>query len=66
MTIVVGTVGTHAINGALYAKMPYDMVKDFAPVTLLATTPNLLVINNDVPAKNARRIHRPRQDAKAR
>ena len=50
-TIVVGTVGTHAINGALYAKMPYDMVKDFAPVTLLATTPNLLVINNDVPAK---------------
>jgi tripartite-type tricarboxylate transporter receptor subunit TctC len=52
LTIVVGTVGTHAINGALYAKMPYDMVKDFTPVTLLATTPNLLVINNDVPAKN--------------
>ena len=52
LTIVVGTVGTHAINGALYAKMPYDMVKDFAPVTLIATTPNLLVINNDVPAKN--------------
>jgi tripartite-type tricarboxylate transporter receptor subunit TctC len=51
LTIVVGTVGTHAINGALYAKMPYDMVKDFAPVTLLATTPNLLVINNEVPAK---------------
>ena len=50
-TIVVGTVGTHSINGALYAKMPYDMVKDFAPVTLLATTPNLLVINNDVPAR---------------
>src|SRR3982751_291086 len=51
LTIVVGTVGTHAINGALYAKMPYDMVKDFTPITLLATTPNLLVINNDVPAK---------------
>ena len=51
-TIYVGTVGTHAINGALYAKMPYDMVKDFTPVTLLATTPNLLVINNDVPARN--------------
>ncbi|MGZ8259684.1 MAG: Bug family tripartite tricarboxylate transporter substrate binding protein, partial [Caldimonas sp.] len=49
--IVVGTVGTHSINGALYSKMPYDMVKDFAPVTLLATTPNLLVVNNDVPAK---------------
>ncbi len=51
-TIVVGTVGTHSINGALYVKMPYDMVKDFALVTLLATTPNLLVVNNDVPAKN--------------
>ena len=51
LTIVVGTVGTHAINGALYARMPYDMVKDFAPVTLLATTPNMLVVNNDVPAK---------------
>ena len=49
-TIVVGTVGTHSINGALYTKMPYDMVKDFAPVTLLATTPNMLVVNNDVPA----------------
>ena len=52
LTIYVGTVGTHAINGALYAKMPYDMVKDFAPITLLATTPNLLVVNNDVPARN--------------
>jgi tripartite-type tricarboxylate transporter receptor subunit TctC len=51
-TVVLGTVGTHSINGALYTKMPYDMVKDFAPVTLLATTPNMLVINNDVPAKN--------------
>ena len=51
-TIVVGTVGTHSINGALYTKMPYDMVKDFTPITLLATTPNMLVVNNDVPAKN--------------
>jgi tripartite-type tricarboxylate transporter receptor subunit TctC len=50
-TIVVGTVGTHSINGALYAKMPYDMVKDFTPVTLLATTPNMLVVHNGVPAK---------------
>jgi tripartite-type tricarboxylate transporter receptor subunit TctC len=51
-TIVVGTVGTHSINGAMYSKMPYDMVKDFTPITLLATTPNMLVVNNDVPAKN--------------
>jgi tripartite-type tricarboxylate transporter receptor subunit TctC len=51
-TMVMGTVGTHSINGALYAKMPYDMVKDFSPITLIASTPNLLVVNNDVPAKN--------------
>lgn len=50
--LVVGTVGTHAINGALYQKMPYDMVKDFTPVTLLATTPNMLVVHNNVPVKN--------------
>jgi tripartite-type tricarboxylate transporter receptor subunit TctC len=50
-TLVVGTVGTHSINGALYAKMPYDMVRDFAPVSLVATTPNMLVVNNEVPAR---------------
>jgi tripartite-type tricarboxylate transporter receptor subunit TctC len=55
-TIVVGTVGTHSINGALYPKMPYDMVKDFAPVSLVATTPNMLVINNEVPAKTLREL----------
>lgn len=49
--LVVGTVGTHAINGALYAKMPYDMVKDFTPVSFLASTPNMLVVHNEVPAK---------------
>jgi tripartite-type tricarboxylate transporter receptor subunit TctC len=45
-------VGTHSINGALYKKMPYDMVKDFVPVSHVASTPNLLVVNNDVPARN--------------
>jgi tripartite-type tricarboxylate transporter receptor subunit TctC len=49
--IVVGTVGTHAINGALYARMPYDMVRDFTPVTLLATTANVLVVHPGVPAR---------------
>ena len=51
-TIVMGTVGTHSINGALYAKMPYDMVKDFAPVGHVASAPNLLVVNNDLPVKS--------------
>ena len=50
-TIVMATVGTHSINGSLYSKMPYDMVKDFAPVSHVASTPNLLVVNNDLPVK---------------
>jgi tripartite-type tricarboxylate transporter receptor subunit TctC len=50
-TIVMGTVGTHSINGALYEKMPYDMVKDFSPISLVASAPNLLVVNNDLPVK---------------
>jgi tripartite-type tricarboxylate transporter receptor subunit TctC len=47
-TFLMGTVGTHAINPALYPKMPYDHVKDFVPVTLVAGVPNVLVMN---PAK---------------
>src|SRR5262245_61232932 len=38
-TLLVGTVGTHAINASLYSKMPYDHMKDFAPVILLSKTP---------------------------
>lgn len=51
-TLVMGTVGTHAINGALYSKMPYDMVKDFVPVAHVASAPNLLVVTNSLPVKN--------------
>jgi tripartite-type tricarboxylate transporter receptor subunit TctC len=51
-TIVMGTVGTHSINGTLYKKMPYDMTRDFAPISLIANAPNLLVVNNDLPVKS--------------
>ena len=51
-TLVMGTVGTHSINGALYSKMAYDMVRDFAPLGHVASAPNLLVVNNDLPVKN--------------
>jgi tripartite-type tricarboxylate transporter receptor subunit TctC len=44
-TFLMGTVGTHAINASLYSKMPYDHVKDFVPVTLVAGVPNVLVMN---------------------
>jgi tripartite-type tricarboxylate transporter receptor subunit TctC len=44
-TLLMGTVGTHAINPSLYPKMPYDAVKDFIPVSLVAAVPNVLVLN---------------------
>jgi tripartite-type tricarboxylate transporter receptor subunit TctC len=55
-TLYISTVGTHAINPALYAKMPYDHVKDFSSVSFLAGTPNLLVVNKDVPAKTVKEL----------
>jgi tripartite-type tricarboxylate transporter receptor subunit TctC len=44
-TLVMGTVGTHAINPSLYAKMPYDPLTDFEPVAFAAGVPNLMVVN---------------------
>jgi tripartite-type tricarboxylate transporter receptor subunit TctC len=55
-TLVVGTVGTHAINAALYERMPYNHIKDFTPISFLASTPNLLVVNKNVPAKNVKEL----------
>ena len=55
-TLLVGTVGTHAINPALYANMPYNNIKDFTPISFLASTPNLLVVNNTVPAKTVKEL----------
>jgi len=51
-TFLVGTVSTHAINPFLYSKLPFDTVKDFQPVSLIARLPNLLVVHPDLPAKN--------------
>jgi tripartite-type tricarboxylate transporter receptor subunit TctC len=44
-TILMGTVGTHGINKSLYSKLPYDPQKDFAPITLVAGVPNVMVMN---------------------
>ena len=48
-TLLMGTVGTHAINPSLYTKMPYDHIKDFVPVVLVAGVPNVLVVNPSLP-----------------
>jgi tripartite-type tricarboxylate transporter receptor subunit TctC len=50
-TLLMGTVGTHGINKSLYAKMPFDPQKDFAPVTLVAGVPNVMVMNTEKAAK---------------
>jgi tripartite-type tricarboxylate transporter receptor subunit TctC len=47
-----GTISTHAINASLYSKLPYDPVKDFVAITLIARVPNLLVVNPTIPANN--------------
>jgi tripartite-type tricarboxylate transporter receptor subunit TctC len=46
-TLLMGTVGTHGINKALYRAMPFDSQKDFAPITLVAGVPNVMVMNAD-------------------
>jgi tripartite-type tricarboxylate transporter receptor subunit TctC len=55
-TLLVGTVGTNAINASLYAKMPYDTARDFAPVGLIAAVPNVLVVHPAVPAKSVKEL----------
>jgi tripartite-type tricarboxylate transporter receptor subunit TctC len=49
-TLVMGAVATHAINPWLYAKLPYDPVRDFTPITLVAQVPNVLVMNAEAAA----------------
>jgi tripartite-type tricarboxylate transporter receptor subunit TctC len=55
-TLEMGTVGTHAINASLYAKMPYDHVKDFAPVILVAGVPNVLEVNPSLPVNTVQEL----------
>ena len=51
-TIGGGTISSHAINAALYSKLSYDPVTSFAPITLYATQPNVLLVHASVPANN--------------
>ncbi|HSV34749.1 MAG TPA: tripartite tricarboxylate transporter substrate binding protein [Ramlibacter sp.] len=51
-TLFFGTMGTHAINPALYPRLRYDPLKDFAPISLTHITPRVLVVGPSVPARN--------------
>ncbi len=53
-TLLIGTIGTHAINVSAYAKMPYDAVKDFTPIVFLATMANVAIVNPATPVKSIR------------
>ena len=55
-TLFMGTVGTHAINQALYKKLPYDPVKDFTPLSRVANVPNLLVVHPSRPYKTVKEM----------
>jgi tripartite-type tricarboxylate transporter receptor subunit TctC len=50
-TLLMGNISTHGINVAVFKSLPYDPVKEFAPVSMLGTTPNVLVVHPSVPAK---------------
>jgi tripartite-type tricarboxylate transporter receptor subunit TctC len=55
-TLLMATTGTHTINPGLYRNMPFDAVRDFAPITLIASVPNILVVHPDVPAKSVKEL----------
>jgi tripartite-type tricarboxylate transporter receptor subunit TctC len=51
-TVGIGSIGTHAVNVTLFSKMPYDAVKDFAPIALLVEAEGMLVVHPSVPVQN--------------
>jgi tripartite-type tricarboxylate transporter receptor subunit TctC len=55
-TILLSSIATHALSPNLYSRVPYDPVKDFAPITLLGIAPTVLVINQDLPAKSLQEL----------
>jgi tripartite-type tricarboxylate transporter receptor subunit TctC len=55
-TILMGALSTHAVNPSLYPKMPYDAIRDFAPITLIAITPNVLVVNPSLPVNSVKEL----------
>ena len=50
-TMIVGNAGSHGVNAGIYSKLPYDVVKDFVPVALICTTPNVMVVSPNTKAK---------------
>jgi len=53
-TLLMATAGTHGINPTLYPKLAFDAIKDFAPISLVAVVPNIVVVHPSLPVKNLR------------
>lgn len=53
-TMVLASNGTHGINNSLFSKLPYDPIKDFAPVMLVGTVPYVLLVNNNFPGQSVK------------
>jgi len=55
-TLILGVLGTHAVNQSLYAHAGFDSTKDFAAITMVANTPNILVVHPSVPARSVKEL----------
>lgn len=55
-TLIVGSIATHAINQSLYKKLPYNVIRDFAPITNLVNAPNLLVVHPSLAARSVKEL----------
>ena len=53
-TLVMGNIGSHAMNVGVYPKLPYDPLKDFEPVALVAVTPSLMTVSSDLPVRSVK------------
>lgn len=55
-TLLMGTISTHALNPAIFKKIPFDPIKDFTPISLLAIVPNVMVVHPSFPAKTVAEV----------
>jgi len=55
-TLIMGNAGSHAVNASLYKRLAYDPVKDFAPVTLVSSAPNILIVHPSLPVKSVKEL----------
>jgi len=55
-TLIMGNAGSHSVNPSLYRKLPYDPLKDFSPVVLVSSAPNILIVHPSLPVKSVKEL----------